>query len=247
MTRIVLGTAPLAAALLALAAVALAGLSQRSALPADVSAYAYGFFLDRYPLFAFALVYGLARVLAAAATPGPAPLARRALGAAVGLALLIALSLYPTFGGLVLRGGFMTGGVGFLNGLPLWLAFALGAAVSALVFGIAMGLGASLAGPWRRREGGWARRATGAVGRGILRFLTLWFAAALLGFARDAGLGPWPGRAMDGGEAARAAALLVLACLPHAALVSGALERARRPSEGGPGGSYGLIRRPLAR
>ena len=247
MTRIVLGTAPLAAALLALAGVAVAGLSQRSALPADVSTYAYGFFLDRYLLFAFALVYGLVRVLAAAVTPGSASLPRRGLGAAVGLVLLLGLSLYPTFGGLVLRGGFMTGGAAFLNGLPLWLAYALGAAVSALAVGIPMGLGTSLAGPWRRREGGWARRATGAVGRGFLRFLALWFAAALLGFARDAGVGPWPRRAMDAGEAVRAAALLVLACLPHVALVSGAFERGRRSSGADPGGSYGLIRRPLAR
>ena len=231
MTRIVLGTAPLVAALIALAGVALAGLSQRSALPPDVSAYAYGFFLDRYPLFAFAIAYGLVRVLAAAATPGAASLVRRALGVVVGWVLLLALSFYPTFGGLVLRGGFMTGGAAFLNGLPLWLAYALGAAVSALAFSTAMGTGASLAGPWRARGGGgWARRVGRAVGRGLVRFLALWFAAAILGFARDAGLGPWPRRAMEGSEAARAAALLVLACLPHVALVVGERVSVRRTS-----------------
>ncbi|HEV7440798.1 MAG TPA: hypothetical protein VGN94_14415, partial [Methylobacterium sp.] len=51
---------PLTAALLALVLVTATGFDQRAALPPQVEAVFYGFFLDRYPLFAFALVYALA-------------------------------------------------------------------------------------------------------------------------------------------------------------------------------------------
>lgn len=213
-TRAILAGAPLAAALLTLFAVAATGLSQRSALPLAVESYAYGFFLDRYPLFAFALVYGLARILAAAAMPGSASPARRAVFAGLGLVLLLAAALHPTFGGLVLRGGFMAGGSAFLSGQPLGLAYVIGAAVAALVFGLAVGLPIWLGqarfqpvGFWRR-TGGLAATATGS-------FLALWLAAALLGLGRDFGVGPWPRRAFSSDETLRAALVLVVAALPH--------------------------------
>jgi hypothetical protein len=208
--------APVAAALAALGGVAVSGLSQRSALPASVEPYAYGFFLDRYPIFAFALVYGLVRIVAAIAAPGPASPVRRALLGLAGLALLAVLSLYPTFGGLVLRAGFGTGGMAFLTNTPLWGAYALGAAVAALLFGLAMGVPIRLATLRRRAPDGFGRRVRRALMTAVLSFLALWVGAAILGLSREAGIGPWPRRAFTGAEALRAGLVLLAATLPHA-------------------------------
>ena len=115
----IVAAAPLAAALLALATAYATGFDQRTAMPPDVASRFYGFFLDRYPLFAFALVYGLARIVAVALAPGRASIVRRLIGAALGLALVLGVSLHPTFGGVVLRAGFGTGSGAFLNGSPM--------------------------------------------------------------------------------------------------------------------------------
>lgn len=223
---ILVAAAPVAAALAALALVAATGLSQRSALPALAEPFAYGFFLERYPLFAFALVYGLVRIVAAVSAPGPASPVRRAVLGLAGLALLAAAALYPTFGGLVLRAGYATGSMAFLTNTPLWGAYALGAAVAALLFGLALGLPVALATLRRRApEGLWPRVRRGLAGA-VLGFLALWFAAALLGLAREAGIGPWPRRAFAADEALRAGLLLLVAALPHALVVA---YRAARP------------------
>lgn len=213
--RAVLAGAPFAAALLALAAVAALGLSQRTALPPALEPYGYGFFLERYPLFAFALVYGLARILAGAAMPGPGSPVRRTVFAGLGIVLLLAAGLYPTFGGLVLRGGFMAGGGAFLANLPLPLAYAMGAGVGALVFGLAIGLPGWLGRASFRRAGFW-RRLGGLAATATLSLLALWLAAALIGLGRDLGIGPWPRRAFTLDEALRAALVLLVAGLPHA-------------------------------
>ncbi|MER2253325.1 hypothetical protein ABS772_25715 [Methylorubrum podarium] len=223
-----IAAAPLLAALTALFAVFLTGFDQRSAMPPDVAARFYGFFLDRYPLFAFALVYGLVRILAVMVAPGPAPVVRRLVGGLVGLALVLGLSLHPTFGGLVLRAGFGTGSGAFLNGTPMVLAYTMGAGAAAGLFGLAMGLGARLAGrpgpaPAASR---WRRAGRAALGA-VAGFLALWFAAALIGLARDAGFGPWPRRPLDARDLVIAALLLTAAALPHLLLVAARL-RPRR-------------------
>lgn len=203
--------APVLAMLAALALVAATGLSQRSGLPDAVEPFAYGFFLDSYPLFAFALVYGIARIALVAAGPGPGSVPRRAVFGLAGAALLCAAGLYPTFGGLILRGGFATGGMAFLGRMPHGLAYGLGAGVAAALFGAVLGLSGVLA---NRR----LRPTLLRLGSGGLAFLALWFGAAVLGLAHDLGLGPWPHRALRPGEAGLAALLLVIAALPHAAL-----------------------------
>ncbi|WP_232631068.1 hypothetical protein [Methylobacterium sp. Leaf118] len=212
---------PLLAAIAALFAVFLTGFDQRAAMPPDVANRFYGFFLDRYPLFAFALVYGLARLLTVALAPGRASLARRLIGLVLGSGLLLGASLHPTFGGLVLRAGFGTGSGAFLNGMPMALAYALGAAAAAGLFGLAMGLGTFLVGGARRPV---ARSRMRTLGSALLfalaGFLALWFAAGLLGLARDAGFGPWPRRPLDARDALIAAGLITAAALPHALLVA---------------------------
>ncbi|MEH3119899.1 MAG: hypothetical protein PGN25_20520 [Methylorubrum populi] len=234
--------APLIAALAVLFAVFLTGFDGRSPMPPDVAAHFYGFFLDRYPLFAFALVYGLARILAVALAPGRASLVRRLVGGAIGLVLVLGLSLHPTFGGLVLRAGFGTGAGAFLNGTPMAAAYLLGAAAAAGLFGLALGLGVLLTGrpslspaplspaspPARSRR----HRAARALLGGLAGFLALWFAAALIGLAREAGFGPWPRRPLDARDLAAAAGLLTAAALPHVLVVALRLK-------GGRSGAFG--------
>lgn len=199
--------------LLALALVAATGLSQRSALPEAVEPWVYGYFAGRYPLFAFALVYGLAHLARVAAGPGPASVPRRLAFGLAGAAVLLAAGLYPTFGGVILRAGFATGGMAFLTHQPLWLAYALGAGAAVSLFGGLLGLFAVAA---NRRLRPTLRR----FGAGALAFLALWFGAGVIGLSGPLGLGPWPRRALHADEAALAALLLVAAALPHAAVTT---------------------------
>lgn len=212
---------PLAAALLALVATYATGFDQRSAMPPDVAAHFYGFFLARYPLYAFALVYGLARILVAMLAPGPSGVTRRLVGGLIGLALLLAASLHPTFGGMVLRTGFNIGAIAFMNAVPMPLAYALGTAGAALAFGLPVGLGILLTGHrGHATGGGWLRRAGWAMLRAFAGFLALWFGAAIIGYGRVAGFGPWPRGPLTAGDLAVAALLLTLAALPHMLLVA---------------------------
>ncbi len=199
--------------LAALALVAVTGFSQRSAMPETVEPWVFGFFAGRYPLFAFALVYGLAHLARVAAAPGPAPGARRIVFGVAGAMLLAAAGLYPTFGGVILRAGFATGGMAYLTHQPLWLAYGLGAGVAAALFGGIVGVAAFAANrPLRPR----LRR----LGTGALAFLTLWCGAIVLGLSGPIGLGPWPRRALRPEEVGLAALLLVAAALPHTLLTT---------------------------
>ncbi len=218
---------PVIAAVLAVCATALAGLSQASALPPDLAARFYGFFLLQYPLFTFALIYALARIAVMAAR-STASLPRRIAGASAGAALLLALGLYPTFGGLVLRAGFATGGMTFLTYQPMNAAFAIGAAASAFVFGSALAVSRILIGGGASAPS-WGRRLGICLFRCGTGFLALWFAFAVIGQAHPAGFGPWPRRAMSAGEAGMGMSLVLAAFLPHAILVWLALrDRSRR-------------------
>jgi hypothetical protein len=210
---------PILAMLVALALVAGTGFSQRSAVPEAVEPWIFGYFAGRYPLFAFALVYGLAHLATTAAEPGPASVPRRLLFGLAGAAILLLAGLYPTFGGLVVRAGFATGGMAFLTHQPLWLAYGLGAGVAAALFGGVLGLFVIAANRSLRPR---LRR----IGSGLLAFLALWFGAAMIGLGGSLGLGPWPHRALRPDEAGLAALLLVAAALPHAALAT--LSRRRR-------------------
>jgi len=62
------------------------------------------------------------------------------------------------------------------------------------------------------------------MGRGLP---ALWFAAALIGLARDAGFGPWPRRPLDARDLVVAAGLLTVAALPHGLLVAARLRPQR--------------------
>ncbi len=211
-----LPTAALVPAALAVGAVLLtsaAGLAQRSFVGTALEDRFYGFFFDRYPLFAFAVVYGAARMAAVALEPGPRRAPRLAVGA-VGLGLFVLACFHPTFGGLVLRPAFMTGGMGFLTGQTNAAAFLMGAGAAAFAYGAALGAGVALA--RLRPRIGWRPLAWGLAG-----FLALWWGALVLGSPRALGLdwlGAWPRLPLAGSGTLAAAGLVGLAVLPHAAL-----------------------------
>jgi hypothetical protein len=161
-------------------------------------------------------------------------LPRRIAGASVGAALVLGLGLYPTFGGIVLRAGFATGGMTFLTYQPMSIAFALGSAASAFVFGAALAVGVILIGG-RASTASWGRRLANGVLRGGMGFLALWFAFAVIGQAPSAGFGPWPRRALSAGETGVGMFLVLVAFLPHAILVWLALrDKSRRTKPGAP-------------
>jgi hypothetical protein len=214
--------APLLAAALAPIAVSLLGLTGRSALGTPVEEVFYGFFLNRYPLFGAAIVYAVALLVVAALAPGERRV-WRLIAAPLALALLFAATLYPTFGGVTLRAGYMTGGVAFLEGLPVAAATVLGAGASAVVLAAVLGLGRLLL---RRRIGASRRNALNAA----LRLLLLWWALALLALAPDLGidLGGFPARPMPLGPALASAMVALAAFAPHA-LSGRLLFAARKP------------------
>lgn len=207
---------PLLSALLAVGAVFAAGLTQRSLLGTALEDIFYGFFLDRYPLFLFAVVYGVARILIGAVLRPWGRLWLRGVGAPLGLLLFLAACLYPTFGGLALRAGFMAGGMAFINNLPMIVAYGLGAGTAALAFGLALGLARILA--RARLSPSWR-----ALGRSLLSFLAIWFGALVLGAPRALSLEVaqgWPGGPLSPGAALAISALVALALLPHAMLAA---------------------------
>jgi len=204
------------------ALVGVTGLDQRDLFGTPLEDRFYGFFLDRYPLFAFAIVYGVARILAAACEPpwrwG------RVVTAPLGAAVFLPFCLHPTFGGLVLRPGYMTGTVAFLNGMPVPAAFVLGTAASALVYGLALGLAVMLARLERPRFS-WR-----ALGGGALAFLALWLGAVVIAAPWALGwpvTGGWPARVLTLDATLMSLAAVAVALLPDTgrAAVSGPTRR----------------------
>jgi hypothetical protein len=211
----VLAFAPLVAAVAGAAIVAVAGVTQRELAATPLGPYTYGFFFDRFAPFLFAVVYAVARLVAVAATsPGRYTVAR-IITAPLAIALLLAVSLYPTFGGLVLRGAFFSGATTFLEGTALPGAYTVGASFSTLIFASALGLGVGLV---RLRF----ERTRGALLFALLRYLALVVAGVVLVAPHmlDMGLlGDWPVWPLKGGEAAALVVLVFVALLPHALIV----------------------------
>lgn len=214
---------PFAAALLGIGALTLSGATARDLRGTPLEDWAYGFFLDRYPLFFFAALYGAARIVVGAFEPGASARWWRLVSVPAGLILFLAFCFHPTFGGLVLRAGFSAGAQAFLTNNAMTTAYAAGAGAAALTFGLALASGLALA----RLKVRFSRRALPAV---LARVLAIWFGAAMLGLPRllgwEAGAA-WPQRPLAGLGALVTAAIVALALLPHAALCCW-LERAGR-------------------
>ena len=208
------GVLPLALAVAASLLAALAGLTQRSLIGTPLEPHAFGFFLDRYPLFALAIIYGLARLLSVAlGEPGRLPWARLAT-APLAMAALLAVCLFPTFGGFVIRAGFFSGGMSFLQGQSVAGGYLLGTAMAALVYGLVLGLGVMLV----RLSVTLTKR---AAFRALLAYLALWWGALVIAAPRALGLEPfgdWPALPLSGAAALAMAGLALVAFAPHALL-----------------------------
>lgn len=220
---------PLLLAALAPLLVAAAGFTERSLIGTALEEHFYGFFFRSYPLFLFAVVYGAARIATAAVVAPGGTGALRSFTAPLAVALFLAVCLYPTFGGFVLRPGFMTGGMSFVRGQSGLAANLLGAGAAALVYGLALGLCTALA--TLRAALRWR-----ALGPALAGFLALWLGAAILLLPARLGIdatGPWPAARLPMARAATAAAIVALALAPHALLAAllGARAAAARARE----------------
>lgn len=213
--RAVLGWTPLVVAALATLAAGLSGLHARGLIGTAVEPWAFGYFVERFPLASALLVYAAARlVLSALIPPGPSRFLRLAL-LPIALALVLVPALWPTFGGVTIRAAYFTGGMSFLQGGPLLLAWPIGAIASGSVFALTLGLAV------------WLVRLSVRIGRraaltGLGRLVALWFAAFAVALPAATGLpllGDWPIWPMSLVETATATLLVLVALGPHALLV----------------------------
>lgn len=213
--RAVVAFAPLLAAILAAAAIGAFGVSRYEVTTGPFGSVFHSFFFDKFAPLLLAIVYGVARLVCVAAlAPGRARLLRLAT-APLAIAALLAIALYPTFGGFVARSAIFSGGMAFVQGMPIMVAYILGIAVSASLFGLALGLGAALV----RLKVAFS---LGAVGFAFLRYAALVFAGCALlapGWSGIALYGDWPAWPLTAGAAAALALVALVAFLPHALIV----------------------------
>jgi hypothetical protein len=205
----ILPVAPLLAALAAVALVAVTGFTERSFFGTALEDVFYGYFFRSYPLFLFALVYGAAWIIAAAAAPG-ARRGLRAFSTPVAVILFLASGLYPTFGGAILRGGFILGGMTFARGAPAVASLMAGSLAAASAFGLALGLASLLA----RLSLRMSLRRIFAM---LLRLAALWAGGTLVLLATSAGfdaVGFWPVGPLEGMPVLKTALAVVLLLLP---------------------------------
>lgn len=215
--RRVLGWTPWTVAVVATLVAGLSGLHSRGLIGTPVEPWAFGYFVERFPLAAALLVYAAARlVLLASIPPGPSRLLRLAILLPIALLVVLVPMLWPTFGGLVVRAAYFTGGMAFLQGGPLIGAWPIGAIVSGTMLGLFMGLAAWLV--LLRADLGW-RPALG----GLARLAALWWAALVVALPAASGIaftGEWPIWPMTLTQTLSATALVAIALAPHAAAVA---------------------------
>jgi hypothetical protein len=216
---------PVAVVALAVLLAAVLKFSERSFFGTALEDQFYGFFFRSYPLFLFAVAYGVARIVVAALWAPGRRRSLRAFTAPLALALFLAATLYPSVGGFILRPGYATGGVSFLQGLSADVAVVLGAGASAFMYGLVLGLCTLIATlnfqlRWR------------SLGDALLAFITLWSGALLLVMPQRVGidfLRGFPVRPIGLDQVLPLAILVVLAFLPHAVLKSATGVRVKEP------------------
>ena len=211
--------APLVVAVLAAAALGFGGISRFEIQAGAFAPILHGFFFDAFAPLMILVIYALARILAIAlGEPSDLALARF-VTAPLAVAALLAAALYPTFGGIIARSAFFAGGMMFVEGMMLGLAWLIGVAFATIVFGTVLGISVvvvrlGFAGPGRARS---ARIVTG-----LMRYAALVFAGLVLllpGWSGVGLYGDWPVWPMGAGEAAALTGLSLIALIPHALLV----------------------------
>jgi hypothetical protein len=218
---------PLLTAVLAVLLVWATGFTERSLIGTALEDHFYGYFFRSYPVLLFAMVYGAARIVAAAVTEPRGRAWLRALATPLALALFLIAGFHPTFGGVIARPGFAAGGMSFLQGQPAGTALLVGAVAAASVYAAALGAAVILA---RLRITLSRRALLPAIARG----LALSLGAVILLQAQNWALDrpAWPVRALGAAEALGLAAGVALAFLPHALAL--AWTGRRMPPQGRP-------------
>lgn len=213
--RGVVAMAPLVAVCLCAAAIGLFGISRYELTTGPLGSVFFSFFFDQFAPLSLAIVYGVVRLVSVAVfDPGRARLLR-IVTTPIMIAALLVITLYPTFGGVVARSAFFSGGMAFMQGQALVAAYPLGTAIAALVFGLV--LGAGIVAIRLRIE---ISRA--AFGFAFLRFAALVFAGCVLlapGWTGVAFYGDWPVWPLTGSAAAALVGAGLIAFLPHALIV----------------------------
>ena len=200
---------PLLAALATVGVVAATGFTERSLFGTALEDVFYGFFFRSYPLFLFALAYGAVWIVAAAAAPG-ARRGLRAFSTPVAVILFLASGLYPTFGGPILRAGFILGGMSFVRGGSAIVSLMVGSLAAASAFGLALGVTSLLA----RLSFRISLRRLFTV---LLRLAGLWVGGSLVLVAASFGFdaaGSWPVGPLEGLHVLKTALAVVLLLLP---------------------------------
>ena len=215
--RRALGWTPWAVAVCAILVAGFSGLHARGLIGTPIEPWVFGYFVERFPLAAALLVYAVVRLaLLAVIPPGPSRLLRLFVLFPLALALVLGPMLYPTFGGLVVRAAYFTGGMSFLQGGPLPAAWPIGAIVSGSMLALFLGLAAWLA--RLRADIGWRSALAG-----LARLVAVWWAALVIALPTASGIaltGAWPIWPMTIVETLTAALLVGVALAPHAALVT---------------------------
>jgi hypothetical protein len=127
------------------------------------------------------------------------------------VALFLLAGFHPTFGGMIARPGFATGGMSFLQGQSAGLALMFGAGASAFMYGLFLGLAVILA--CLRLSLRWR-----SFGAAIVSLVALWLGAVILLQGQHWALDPpgaWPVRPLDDRAALTLALSIGLAFLPY--------------------------------
>ena len=175
----------------------------------------HGFFFDAFAPLLFLVVYGVARLGSVALIERSDLALARFVTAPLAIAALLAATLYPSFGGIVARSAFVIGGMVFVQGMPLSIAYLFGIAIAAIPFALILGFG--IIAIRLSVERGWR-----SLKIGLLRYLALFFAGLVLmapGWSGVALFGEWPAWPLTPGEGAGLVLACILALLPHALMV----------------------------
>lgn len=210
---------PLAVAVIAAAALGFGGVSRFEIQAGPFAPILHGFFFDAFAPLLVLVIYAVARIIAISLIE-PSDLAlARFVTAPLAVAALLAAAFYPSFGGIIARSAFFAGGMMFVEGMMLGLAWLIGIAFAAIVFGTVLGIGVIVV-RLGFAEPGRARRAR--IVTGLMRYAALVFAGLVLLLPGWSGVdfyGDWPGWPMEAGEAAALTALSLIALAPHALIV----------------------------
>ncbi|MCC5978053.1 MAG: hypothetical protein JJU21_08320 [Salinarimonas sp.] len=210
---------PLAVAVIAAAALGFGGVSRFEIQAGPFAPVLYGFFFDAFAPLIVLVIYAVARIVAVASfEPSDLALARL-VTAPLAVAALLAAALYPSFGGIIARAAFFAGGMMFVEGIVLAVAWLIGIAFAAIVFGIVLGAGVIFV---RLGFAESVRTRRARLASGLMRYGALVFAGLVLllpGWSGVALYGDWPVWPMEAGEAAALAGLSLLALAPHALIV----------------------------